>query len=64
MKKGLLIAASCMLMISCGKIQTTQKEQYILVKQPCGPELGYSPASGVTLLKEGKRLFKDLNRNG
>ena len=35
-----------------------------IVTQPDGPTLGYSTASGVTILEEDGRAFKDLNRNG
>lgn len=38
-------------------------EGYSLIRQQ-GPTLGYSPASGVTILREGNLAFKDLNRNG
>lgn len=64
MRKILLIAASCLLVLACGKTETTQKDQFILVRQPGGPDLGYSPESGVTLIKDGRHLFKDLDRNG
>ena len=29
-----------------------------------GPTLGYSPESGVSIIREGRHVFKDLNRNG
>lgn len=28
------------------------------------PTLGYSPNSGISILHEGNKVFKDLNRNG
>ena len=37
---------------------------YILVVQEEGPELGYSPGSGVNILFEDGSVFKDLNKNG
>ena len=37
---------------------------WILVTQDGGPELGYWPESGVTLLEDGGFVFKDLNKNG
>lgn len=40
------------------------KGQYNLVEQSGGATLGYSPKSGVQLIKSGKYYFKDLNRNG
>src|SRR3984957_732563 len=36
----------------------------ILVKNPNGPTLGYSSASGVKILTVDGLAFKDLNRNG
>jgi beta-glucosidase len=36
----------------------------IYVKNPGGPTLGYSPVSGVKILKVGNLSFKDLNKNG
>lgn len=38
-------------------------EGYTLILQD-GPTLGYSPASGVSILHDGHYAFKDLNRNG
>lgn len=63
MKKPFLVALCCAL-FSCAGPQTVQYQQYTLVHQSGGPDLGYSPSSGVTLLQEGRRLFKDLNRDG
>ncbi|MDP9048105.1 MAG: beta-glucosidase, partial [Bacteroidota bacterium] len=37
---------------------------FILVKNPNGPTLGYSPASGVKILTVSDLSFKDLNKNG
>jgi beta-glucosidase len=37
---------------------------YILVKNPGGPVLGYSPLSGVKILSVDGLSFKDLNKNG
>lgn len=37
---------------------------YVLVHQTKGPTLGYSPASGVGILRVKDLAFKDLNRNG
>lgn len=38
-------------------------EDFTLIYQN-GPTLGYSPTSGVSILKSGNLCFKDLNRNG
>lgn len=37
---------------------------YCTVTQRGAPELGYSPSSGVKILSQKGRPFKDLNRNG
>ena len=42
----------------------TDHGTYRTIAQKGTPELGYSPASGVTILNVGGRPFKDLNRNG
>ena len=41
-------------------------DEFTLVTQPSdrGPQLGYSPGSGVTILTDGGLAFKDHNRNG
>ncbi len=39
-------------------------QTFKIVEQPKGITLGYSPSSGVKILKEGDLSFKDLNRNG
>lgn len=46
------------------KVTRVNKGQYSLVEQPGGATLGYSPESGVKIIKVGKYYFKDLNRNG
>ena len=37
---------------------------FTLIKNPNGPTLGYSPASGVKILTVSGLAFKDLNKNG
>ncbi len=51
---------------SCGgqKWSEHQVEPFMLVEQSGGPDLGYSPSSGVKLLTDRGYVFKDLNRNG
>lgn len=68
MKKMLVVASSCLLvlsLISCDASgwKEQQKDGFILVEQNDGPNLGYSPASGVKLLTVDNHVFKDLNRN-
>lgn len=46
------------------KVLRVNKGQYSLVEQSGGATLGYSPKSGVKIIKVGKYYFKDLNRNG
>lgn len=46
---------------NCSEVQ---KEDFILVTQKNGPELGYSGKSGVSIISKGGHLFKDHNRNG
>ena len=59
------LAVSAVVFASCGqKWQEMEKDGYKLVVQKKGSTLGYSPASGVTLLTKGGYAFKDLNRNG
>lgn len=38
-------------------------EGFTLITQQ-GPALGYSPTSGICILRDGHLAFKDLNRNG
>ena len=50
---------------SCGqKWQEESKEGYNLVVQKKGPDLGYDPASGITILTRKGYAYKDMNRNG
>ena len=59
------LAVSAVVFASCGqKWQEMEKDGYKLVVQKKGSTLGYSPASGATLLTKGGYAFKDLNRNG
>ena len=39
-------------------------EQFTLIKQTKGPDLGYNSESGVKILRIDGYAFKDLNRNG
>lgn len=49
---------------SCGpKWTESEKDGYRLVTHEDGPTLGYSPASGVSILTVDRLAFKDLNRN-
>ena len=60
----LATAGVILLMTACTqKPVEEQHDGYTLIHQD-GPTLGYSPASGIQILKEGNHAFKDLNRNG
>ena len=62
---GILLGAM-LLSGSCHSGNWLEEEHgtYNTVIQKRGPELGYSPASGVTILSIRGKAFKDLNRNG
>jgi len=64
MKKvySLLSAGLCLTACTQTPVET-EYEGFNLITQE-GPTLGYSPSSGVKILKEGNLAFKDLNRNG
>ena len=44
--------------------ETATEEGYSLITQKRGQTLGYTPASGVTILEDKGYAFKDMNRNG
>jgi beta-glucosidase len=68
-KGGLFLAAFCVLAIT-GNSQTattlkqTSQEGFVVVTNPNGATLGYTPASGVKILTVNGLAFKDLNKNG
>lgn len=65
MRKGLLAIICLAAAVSCGpKSRVIHKDGYNLIEQRGGRTLGYSPASGVRILKVDGFSFKDLNRNG
>ena len=52
------------LLLGCGPEYTeTAMDGFILIKHEEGPELGYSPDSGVSIVEESGYAFKDLNKN-
>lgn len=60
-----LILILCVFGTSCKNTICEQVfSQYHLVTQTKGPNLGYHPRSGVTILYQDNYAFKDLNRNG
>lgn len=58
----LVVLAICA--CSTNKINTESYETWNVVTQTKGPDLGYSPSSGVDILKIDGFAFKDLNKNG
>lgn len=42
----------------------TSSETFTIVRNEGGQTLGFSPASGVKIIRVGKYSFKDLNKNG
>ena len=59
-----LLSLSALFFTNCSGWTEQDHGQYRLVVQKNGPELGYSPASGVRVLTVKGKAFKDLNRNG
>ena len=54
-----------MFVTSCkNTIREQDFPQFHLVTQTKGPDLGYHPQSGVSILYQDGYAFKDLNRNG
>lgn len=66
MKRILSIALVAAGLCACAGNEVSVKEcgTWCLVEQTKGPELGYSPESGVSILKVDSYAFKDLNKNG
>ena len=65
MRKYCIVCMLATIMAACGnKVCEEQFEQFVLVHQTKGPDLGYSPASGVKIIEVDGCVFKDMNRNG
>lgn len=64
--KNALITGCLMLATFSGYSQSKQnnEQQFVTIENMNGPTLGYSPTSGVAILKVKGLYFKDLNRNG
>ena len=67
MKRQIALAISFIFLVSCGgnrwnEIRTD--DGYNLVIQKKGQTLGYTSASGVTIITKDGYAFKDMNRNG
>lgn len=66
MKKIFVIPVAVLAIAACsgGGIAELERDGYVEVVQRGGPVLGYSPASGVSVMTVDGHAFKDLNRNG
>lgn len=60
--KRTLITASLAFFI--GVTANAQQENFTIVKNNKGADLGYSPESGIKILTVNGKKFKDLNKNG
>ncbi len=58
-RRSLLLSA-----FVCCSLLSFAQTSFVTVANPNGPVLGYSPASGIAVIKVGGLHFKDLNRNG
>lgn len=53
-----------LLLLSCVTACSQEVPRFLIVENSNGPTLGYSPQSGISLLKIDGLTFKDLNKNG
>lgn len=60
--KNIIITASLVFLISASA--QAQQENFTIVKNNKGADLGYSPESGIKILNVNGKKFKDLNKNG
>ena len=58
------VSLALLALLTCGCSIKNEIPDFILVENPNGPTLGYSPRSGITILEADGLSFKDLNRNG
>lgn len=61
MKKIIITAGLAFLMSAS---MQAQQENFTIVKNTKGADLGYSPESGIKILTVNGKKFKDLNKNG
>lgn len=65
MKHPHIVLIVLVLLTACKNTITEQRySQFILIQQTQGPDLGYNPLSGVSILYQDDYAFKDLNQNG
>jgi beta-glucosidase len=60
--KNIIITASLVFLISASA--QAQQENFTIVKNNKGADLGYSPESGIKILTVNGKKFKDFNKNG
>lgn len=63
MKKYISLLGIALLGLQCTS-SVRHQNNFILVENPQGATLGYSPSSGVVILEQDGLKFKDLNKNG
>ena len=66
MKKTISFLSICILLglCRCSEKTTGTATLFQIIKNKNGPAIGYSPQSGISLLKADGLTFKDLNKNG
>jgi beta-glucosidase len=62
--KKLVLGALIAVVAAAPLVAQTSEATYQTIKNDGGQTLGYSPSSGVQIIKVGKYSFKDLNKNG
>ena len=65
MKTILSLIIVSILLVGCGpKFEEVNQDDFILVKNEGGEDLGYHPDSGIKIVIANRFAFKDLNKNG
>jgi len=62
--KHVLLGLSSLGLVACNDGGKADSTTFKIVKNEGGATLGYSPASGVTIIEKDGLKFKDLNKNG
>jgi len=62
--KRVLLGLSSLGLVACNDGGKSDSVEFKIVKNEGGATLGYSPASGVTIIEKDGLKFKDLNKNG
>lgn len=66
MKATNCLSSATILLAMClaADAQNTRTDNFVVIDQPGGRTISYSPSSGIKILEEDGFCFKDLNRNG